>query len=290
MYECPKCSKEFDSHGKLGRHTQLKHSATKVKCDWCGKEFKRKPSHIREHNFCSQMCYAEWRSQQKEMNIKNLPEPSEIRGKDNPNWKEKIIKICEYCGEKFEVKPSLDEITRFCSRECIDNWKRETGYLRGDKHPSYKERVIKICKECGKKFKIMPSAKEKAKFCSRECQNNWKRGRELPEEIKQKMKGPRPSSQGSNHPNWKGGASFEPYPPEFNERLKEKVRKRDNRTCQMCGTTANGRRKMCVHHIDGNKENCSLENLVTLCTSCNRRLENFGVRPQFNLQEKEVRR
>ena len=31
-----------------------------VKCDTCGKEFKRRPSHVLEHTFCSKECFIEW--------------------------------------------------------------------------------------------------------------------------------------------------------------------------------------------------------------------------------------
>lgn len=62
---------------------------------------------------------------------------------------------------------------------------------------------------------------------------------------------------------WKGGISFEPYGLEFNEDLKNLVRKRDDYICQLCGDEGN-----IVHHIDYNKKNNSNENLITLCKSC----------------------
>lgn len=67
--------------------------------------------------------------------------------------------------------------------------------------------------------------------------------------------------------NWKGGISFENYPPEFNSQLKEQIRKRDNSTCKICQTIENGR-KFCVHHIDYNKKNNEPINLITLCRVC----------------------
>lgn len=78
-----------------------------------------------------------------------------------------------------------------------------------------------------------------------------------------------PSDQ---HPMWRDGASFEPYCPEFNLELKEKIRNRDNRNCQECGTSELflGER-LCVHHIDLNKmQGCDGNNwlLVSLCRSC----------------------
>lgn len=59
------------------------------------------------------------------------------------------------------------------------------------------------------------------------------------------------------------------YPPEFNGHLKECVRVRDNRRCMLCCKTEkeNGR-KLAVHHIDGDKTNNAMCNLVSLCGKC----------------------
>ena len=76
--------------------------------------------------------------------------------------------------------------------------------------------------------------------------------------------------QGAKHPNWQGGISFEPYPPEFNQSLKESIRKRDNKQCQnpdCWGTTE----RIVIHHIDYNKQNCKPANLIAVCLSCNGR-------------------
>jgi len=69
------------------------------------------------------------------------------------------------------------------------------------------------------------------------------------------------------HPNWKNGSSFEPYGLEFNKKLREEIRKRDNHICQRCGIKENGE-KLAVHHIDFNKKNSVPENLISLCNSC----------------------
>ncbi|GAH15014.1 unnamed protein product, partial [marine sediment metagenome] len=73
---------------------------------------------------------------------------------------------------------------------------------------------------------------------------------------------------GDKNPSWRGGISFEPYPPEFNVVLKRKIRERDNYTCQLCGAEGKD-----VHHIDYAKENCEPSNLITLCRSCHTKTE-----------------
>lgn len=71
---------------------------------------------------------------------------------------------------------------------------------------------------------------------------------------------------GENAHMWLGGISFELYTPEFNKRLKEQIRMRDNYTCQLCGAPQNGI-SLAVHHIDYNKKNNSEYNLISLCPS-----------------------
>jgi len=80
----------------------------------------------------------------------------------------------------------------------------------------------------------------------------------------------RKSQIGENASNWQGGKSFEPYSSEFNNSLKNKIRDRDNHECQLCHTKEKYfDRKLSIHHINYNKENCKKENLISLCISCN---------------------
>jgi len=71
---------------------------------------------------------------------------------------------------------------------------------------------------------------------------------------------------GPNHPLWNPNREqrFAPYTEEF-EINKPKVRKRDNYICQLCFKS--GRT---VHHIDENKQDSSIENMVNLCGRCHR--------------------
>ncbi len=73
---------------------------------------------------------------------------------------------------------------------------------------------------------------------------------------------------GEKSSGWMGGISFKPYCHKFNNLLKEAVRNRDNRICQLCGAdeTENGRR-LDVHHIHYDKENC-YPDLIALCNKC----------------------
>lgn len=72
------------------------------------------------------------------------------------------------------------------------------------------------------------------------------------------------------------GRSYEKYPFEFNQKLRDKIRKRDLFTCQSCGMTEKEhlsiyRRRLSLHHINYDKKNCSKSNLITLCVRCHRK-------------------
>ena len=81
---------------------------------------------------------------------------------------------------------------------------------------------------------------------------------------------------GENSYLWCGGISFGQYSKKFNNYLKDKIRNRDNRICKECSKTElENKEKLTVHHIDYNKQNCEEFNLITLCRSCNSKV-NFN--------------
>lgn len=79
--------------------------------------------------------------------------------------------------------------------------------------------------------------------------------------------------KGEMSPSWRGGLSFEFYPKTFNEKLKEKIRNKYNRICQLCGVKESKLKgyfkRLAIHHINYIKKDCREENFVPLCHSCN---------------------
>lgn len=66
------------------------------------------------------------------------------------------------------------------------------------------------------------------------------------------------------------GSSFEPYPPTFNNQIKDRIRVRDNFKCQLCGVPElECCERLSVHHINYDKKDTSISNLVSLCRGCN---------------------
>jgi len=86
----------------------------------------------------------------------------------------------------------------------------------------------------------------------------WNKGIPASEEHKRKNS---EAQCGEKHYNWRGGISFLPYCKKFNRKLKKAVKARDNHTCQLCGATD---KKLAVHHVHYDKENC-YPDLITIC-------------------------
>ena len=87
--------------------------------------------------------------------------------------------------------------------------------------------------------------------------------------------------KGELSPTWKGGISFKPYTLDWTETLKKSIRERDHYICQLCNEYG-----FVVHHIDYDKENSRLENLITLCRKCHTKTNHnriFWMRCFWNL-------
>lgn len=132
---------------------------------------------------------------------------------------------------------------RFCSRSCWHLWHLEN--MCGEDSPHWKTKIKKKCK-CGQEFEVCPSQASQ-KFCSYKCMGE--------------------SQRGENSPNWQGGPK--PYGPDFTDKLKGYIRRRDNHTCAISGEVwRSGQPTFHVHHIDYYKTNNARFNLITLEPSC----------------------
>ena len=71
---------------------------------------------------------------------------------------------------------------------------------------------------------------------------------------------------------WRDGKSLVSHPKEFTPALKKQVFERDNKKCRICAISVVPVGERIVHHIDANKNNNVLENLILLCRSCHSRV------------------
>lgn len=85
---------------------------------------------------------------------------------------------------------------------------------------------------------------------------------------------------GEDHYRWAGGV--EPYYGPDYYRARPKALERDDYRCRRCGMTLEEHREtygrsIAVHHIDGDRQNNALENLITFCYSCHNKLEGLPI-------------
>lgn len=136
---------------------------------------------------------------------------------------------------------------------------RNNKLMIGENHPKWNGGLVELkCLNCNKEFKAKRCLVNKSKYCSKKCMGEYFSKNHI----------------GENHSCWIDGRSYEPYSSKFTEKLKEKIRKRDKDKCQKCGKTGKEElnefnRKLAVHHIDYDKQNCNEDNLITLCSICN---------------------
>lgn len=81
--------------------------------------------------------------------------------------------------------------------------------------------------------------------------------------TKELMSKNHPDFNGLNNPNYIDGNSYLPYSREFNKKLKNKIKNRDNNQCKYPKANHSGRLE--VHHVNFDKNNNSDNNLITLC-------------------------
>jgi len=75
---------------------------------------------------------------------------------------------------------------------------------------------------------------------------------------------------GSGHWNWQGGISFDPYCSIWKDQeFKNDIKLRDGFVCCNPLCISKNPNSLVLHHIDYDKKNCNLNNLITLCRSCN---------------------
>jgi len=206
---------------------------------------------------------------------------------------------CAKCLEKFKDAYSLGSHIGWCcheGREFSEIHKlRLSESKRGDKNPSHIHGSKKKGKTYGQIFGRERGLEVKKKlveshlgqkpfnrgmkwrdFLSEDSfrrlteNRRRRRGRTWEElfgiETALRMKNALSEIKGEKHPSWRGGKKAAIYGSDFNLWVKRVVAKRDGGICRVCGLKK--KRWMSIHHIDYDKNNNKVENLVLLCINC----------------------
>lgn len=151
-----------------------------------------------------------------------------------------FILTCEECGQKFERR----RIHRFCSRDCVNKARKK---LTGPLHPRWKGgKRTYTCKECHKDFEERRRQSKERKFCSPQCQYNAARKR---------IGLANPGWKGGRHKTTEGYIILNLHGGKFIYEHRYVMEKALGRLLRADEE---------VHHIDGNKANNDLSNLVIL--------------------------
>ncbi len=223
----------------------------------------------------------------------------ELFGYTSDQWgqysRKLVVAVCDVCGT-YRVRAKHG-----CGNMC------KSCFASSENHPNAKPKIIIICQQCGKSFKVKPSKKD-SRFCCMECkgksQSNSQLGGNNPiwkakitiicEQCGTSFEVPPCRADdrfcsrgctanwhsGKNHPRWKGGAT--PWrkwimeTPQYRI-WRRAVFERDNYTCQKCAVRGGD---IQAHHIHPVRDNINtlrifdVDNGITLCTECHR--ETFG--------------
>jgi hypothetical protein len=144
-----------------------------------------------------------------------------------------IIRKCKECKKEFRTKPFFIKLGQgiYCSAGC-----HHKGMRNG--------KLVKcfVCgKEVYKSLKSLQGSKSKKYFCTKNCQTIWRNSLYI----------------GPKHANYISGR--------FSYRS-VMSRNKVPQICIVCKTT--DFRVLAVHHIDQNRKNNKLSNLVWLCHNC----------------------
>ena len=167
-------------------------------------------------------------------------------GSGNKMWQGgKVTTQCPQCGNQNQSNKG--KLKKFCNMAC------RTTYYKIHGHPRSIAKTKIQCSGCGKTILKNPSQLKERNFCSRKCASY----------------GHRQKITGQDNGRFRSGR-WTGYAAEFRD-ASIIVRKRTNGACVTCNRPENYP-KHPVHHVNGNKFDNQLQNLVTLCTSCHKQI------------------
>lgn len=201
-------------------------------CKICGKPFKYYASWAKRSGHpgycCSRLCADRWHS----MRMKGRPITEETKikiGKANAGRKRPDLQA--KWGKYLMTRNPVDAPVPFRKAILID----------------YR------CEQCGKQWRVKQNGHKVTRqrhFCSKSCRSAWRTQRWA----------------GENNPGYIHGQGERSYPLSY-KKIRNAIKERDGYSCQRCGKEE-GDVSHHIHHMDFDKRNTDIDNLITLCPSC----------------------
>jgi hypothetical protein len=244
----------------------------KIECERCGKENWVRWQRVRQGKgrFCSLECFNEFQRE----------EGTRKWGVDNArfHWDKSNNRWQAYWHDEASGKPKSTTKARWLWKKWIDTIPDRSLVV------TYKDGNPENCELDN--LELMPrSAWNEIHLIGHEVSDETKQklsdahsGKTLSDEHKRKISRSlyarwesgefEDIHVGENNYKWRGGVEGA-YPKEFNIKLKRQIKERDKDKCRICGQI---QERMEVHHIDGNRNDNSLDNLILFCVSCHHRV------------------
>lgn len=190
-----------------------------------------------------------------------------------------MVKVCEQCSVEFKAS---NRRQKTCSFACAERFLplKERGSLR-----FRQKRKCRICVFCGKCTDDLP---RRRKSCSKRCEYEYKRlkySKKMSDIFLAYYETERGKERifsmlGANNLNWRGGVTSKQgkLRNKYGRRLKvwsRLVKERDNYVCALCGRNESSRSHHVLPFADYPQYRFDVDNGVTLCAACHRRLEYY---------------
>lgn len=182
--------------------------------------------------------------------------------------------LCQWCGGAFRVPPCRLETAKYCSPKC-------RGASLGK---ATQKRVSLVCPACGNGFEVPECHVDRRKYCSLDCRNGDAGYRALKSDV----------SRGALNATWKGGrvsqsdgyiyrsvGKFHPFScagymleHRFLMERHLVVNDPESQFLVRLGNHLYLSPDFQVHHVDEEKKNNSISNLVCMTPSEHKKLHN----------------
>jgi hypothetical protein len=222
-----------------------RHEMVKVVCVYCGIEFKGRKERVDkgQSKYCSRSCYILAGSPStptrriNRLGKKNAGKSwDKRRGAYIAFWKDEITgKRINMCYARWWWETNRGEILNGC----------RVSYRDGNPRNINPNNIILI------------SSDEFGNRISKRLM-----GRIISEDTRKKI-----SLAHTGKTYWNGFVGESKY-TKWSKKLKIQVKERDNYICRLCKVDLHNSNQSRIHHIDGDKNNPNIDNLILLCNSC----------------------